>query len=547
MLQETDQIQAHEELRGAPAGALTEPGGDFLVGVGPLTARPPAHEFLKGGNRWIEPRIIHRAHIDDRPHLGLRLTQHLARTLLPIGDPLETPGTPGRALHGTVIVNAPAAGPKAVAAHGEPGGAQGDAVIVDLGSGTCGSRVLPATGIQGDDGGDDFGLHKLVDAERIQPTVVHDGPHRNRQGMRLTGLEKAVQADWAHGEVGDMGGSEPDVDGQSVFWGDDTVLEVAMTEKVGVAVGIVPPGGRGVRIESLVVATENPLRPTITGRASVGTGPGRQGRAIPTEDERLEVAQEPTLDRGENATGEQEVFQAGEELLGARLVRRGKQLLGEPLCDGVRLAGLAGLSGMPLGLFLLEMTPMTPLAQAARADVVSTRWRIGAVFEAVNKGVEGPDRGRLEGREAGDLRQARMGAQVVGPRRETFVVEEEHQEQGPEHTDGVGGGPSARAGGIERAKQRPGRVQIEPQEDECSLVPWIWQTAGLAAQPALEFLGQGLAILGMREDHRSFLLGRKGKQGSTYGPLVPLTPASGKAPGFFEMCDALCQADVYDV
>jgi hypothetical protein len=105
-----------------------------------------------------------------------------------------------------------------------------------------------------------------------------------------------------------------------------------------------------------------------------------------------------------------------------------------------------------------------------------------------------------------------MGAQVVGPLRETFVVEEEHQEQGPEHTDGGGGGPSARAGGIEQAKQRPGRVQIEPQEDECSLVPRSWQTAGLAAQPALEFRGQGRAIPGMREDQRSFLLGRKGKQ-----------------------------------
>jgi hypothetical protein len=109
--------------------------------------------------------------------------------------------------------------------------------------------------------------------------------------------------------------------------------------------------------------------------------------------------------------------------LGARLVRRGKQLLGEPLCDGVRLAGRAGLSGMPLGLLLLEVAPMTPLALATGLDTMGTWRRIGAIFETVDKGVEGPDRRGLKRREAGDLRQARMSPQVVSPLRPTFVVE----------------------------------------------------------------------------------------------------------------------------
>jgi hypothetical protein len=148
----------------------------------------------------------------------------------------------------------------------------------------------------------------------------------------------------------------------------------------------------------------------------VRTGASREGGAGATEAERLEVAQSPALDRGEHATGAQEVFQAGQELLGARLVRRGKQFLGEPLRDGVRLAGLAGRGGMPLGLFLLEMAPMTPLAQAAGVDVVGTRRRRGTVFEAVQKGVEGPDRGRLEG---GKARPSAPGADGCAGRRPT--------------------------------------------------------------------------------------------------------------------------------
>jgi hypothetical protein len=123
-----------------------------------------------------------------------------------------------------------------------------------------------------------------------------------------------------------------------------------------------------------------------------------------------------------------------------------------------------------------------------------------------------------------------MGAQVVGPLGETFVVQQEHEEKGPEHTDGVGGRSPAWARGIERAEQRPGWVQIEPQEHQGGLVPRLRQATGWPTEPALKLLGQGLALLGMREDQRGFLLGRKGKQRATYGPIVPRSRASGQAP-----------------
>jgi len=64
-----------------------------------------------------------------------------------------------------------------MAAHGEPGGAQGYPLVVHVGRGACGGRMLPPTGIEGDDGGDGFGLDKLIDAVGIEATVIDDCAH----------------------------------------------------------------------------------------------------------------------------------------------------------------------------------------------------------------------------------------------------------------------------------------------------------------------------------------------------------------------------------
>src|SRR6516165_6376188 len=75
MLQETDQIQAHEKLRGTAAGAFSQPGGHLLKGVGPLTSAACGHQLLKGGtvawDGWIQPGVIRRPHVDHGSHLGL--------------------------------------------------------------------------------------------------------------------------------------------------------------------------------------------------------------------------------------------------------------------------------------------------------------------------------------------------------------------------------------------------------------------------------------------------------------------------------------------
>jgi hypothetical protein len=223
-----------------------------------------------------------------------------------------------------------------------------------------------------------------------------------------------------------MGGSEPNVDGQRVFWGDDTVLEEAMAEKVGIAVGIVPPRRSRIPVEPVMVTAEDALCATVTRGAAVGARARGEGGAVAAQDEGLEIPQEPALRGGEHSTAEEEVFEAGEEVLSAGLVSGCQQFLGQPLGDRVGLGGLMSLGGMPLGLFVLQVAPMAALALLTGTDVMGTRQGIWTIFEPVNKGIEGADGGRLEGRKAGDVRQARMGTQVVGPLRETFVVQQEH-------------------------------------------------------------------------------------------------------------------------
>lgn len=88
-----------------------------------------------------------------------------------------------------------------------------------------------------------------------------------------------------------------------------------------------------------------------------------------------------------------------------------------------------------------------------------------------------------------------MGAEVVCPLRETFVVQQEHHEEGPEHTEGVVRGPSTWARGIEWAQEGAGGVEIEAQEHERGFVPGLGQATGLVAQPTLEFLGELGTIL----------------------------------------------------
>jgi len=140
---------------------------------------------------------------------------------------------------------------------------------------------------------------------------------------------------------------------------------------------------------------------------------------------------------------------------------------------------------------------------------VRTGRRIGAVFEAVHKVVEGADGRRAEGGKAGDLGQAGMPPEVVGPLGQAFILQEQQQQERSEQTEGVVRGAAPGARRIAGSQQRARRVQVEAEEDQCSLPPGVGEPAELATQPALELLDEGSSILGMRWVHGGFLLGQE--------------------------------------
>ena len=244
------------------------------------------------------------------------------------------------------------------------------------------------------------------------PPLVHHRTYSEGPRVSGAGFQETVQTAGAYREVGHMARGDHDRDGQGMLRGDDTVLKIPVAEKERVPIGVIAPGGGRIAGEAVMVAAEDAVGATVAGGSPMGTGPRRQYGPVAAEDQGLEIAQEAALDRGEDATGAEEVCQARE------------QLLGQAFSHGVGLRGIAGLRGVPVRLFLLEVAPMAPLAEAAQADAVSAWRRLGAVCEPVNKRRERAHRRRLEGGQASDLCEARMGAQVVSPLGETLIVEE---------------------------------------------------------------------------------------------------------------------------
>src|SRR5262249_56904598 len=91
--------------------------------------------------------------------------------------------------------------------------------------------------------------------------------------------------------------------------GDHAVLKGAVAKEVRVPVGVIAPGGGRIAVVPRMLAAEDAVGTTVAGGPAVGTGPGGEARAIATEDEGAEVAQQSTLGRGEHATRPQQVSQ----------------------------------------------------------------------------------------------------------------------------------------------------------------------------------------------------------------------------------------------
>jgi hypothetical protein len=191
----------------------------------------------------------------------------------------------------------------------------------------------------------------------------------------------------------------------------------------------------------------------------------------------LTVTEKATLDRGQDATGEQEVVQTPEQVVGAGLIGGGQEVLCQAFAHRIGLAGIGTLGGLALGLFVFEVAPVAAFALSPGAGAVGTGRRRGAVLESVNKVIEGGGGRGVEGLEAGDMRQAGMAPEVAGPLGHTFVVQQEHQEQGAQHAEGVVGRPAAWTWGVEGLQEGAGRVEIEAQQDQGGLLPGLWEAA----------------------------------------------------------------------
>ena len=109
-----------------------------------------------------------------------------------MGDPVALACPVGGPFDGTVIGDASSTRPKAVAAHGEPGGAERDPLRVPLCRGTGGRRMRTSAGMERDDGRDGFRLEKLGEAIGVEAPIVDNSAHRDGQRVGGAGLEEAL-------------------------------------------------------------------------------------------------------------------------------------------------------------------------------------------------------------------------------------------------------------------------------------------------------------------------------------------------------------------
>ena len=73
------------------------------------------------------------------------------------------------------------------------------------------------------------------------------------------------------------------------------MLKVAMAKEVRVPVGVIAPGGSRIAVEPVMVTAKDAVGATGAGGPPVGTGACGEGGPIAAQDQRLEVAQEPTV------------------------------------------------------------------------------------------------------------------------------------------------------------------------------------------------------------------------------------------------------------
>ena len=137
----------------------------------------------------------------------------------------------------------------------------------------------------------------------------------------------------------------------------------------------------------------------------------------------------------------------------------------------------------------------------------------------------------MEGGNPGDLGEAGMSPAVLPPRGKTVVLQEPHQAQGAQQTEGILRGAPPGAWGIEGRQERPRGIPMQAQPHESGRAPGGREPAGVATQPAAQVGSERRRILrvwgrlGSRGGPGRVLLGQEA--GQQWSPMPP----SGRHPG----------------
>ncbi len=350
-------------------GAMAQSEGFLFGGMGPFGSGSELEKFLEllglPGEGRVHPGVIGGVDVDDGSRAGVGLAEDAVGAFLGVGAPgmgaLEVGGAFGRAVEEDAV----ARGVRGVSSHGQAGGAEGEALVIDLGGGAGGSGMEAVSGVEGDDGLHAVADEVFVEAVGIVEGVVDRGFDLPVQAVLSEGLLESVEAVEGEGTVGLGSGTEGDVEGEIMALGGDDVLVEGMPEVVGVGVGVESPVGSGIGVEAGVVAAVDPLLPAGAGGGTVGVGAGAESGSVAGEDEVVGIAYEASEGGGEDGDVEEEIFEALEEVARTGLLVEGVQAGGQFLGEGVELG--ESLLGLQVSGFLLggEVSEVEALSEVA--------------------------------------------------------------------------------------------------------------------------------------------------------------------------------------
>jgi hypothetical protein len=183
----------------------------------------------------------------------------------------------------------------------------------------------------------------------------------------------------------------------------------------------------------------------------------------------------------------EEVFEALLQVIGAS--KRGccKQFLFEVLSNGV--ARIKYLLTVSFLFFLLqrEVAATSSFSDRRGLGEVRAGGLKGAVFEAVEEGIESADRGSFIRVEASDGSQTRTATKFFDKERDGGDRESRHKKKGAKKGGRIEGRATTRRSRVERGEVRGEGVEVNSQEDQRGFKPFGFEATRMALEPFGEF------------------------------------------------------------